>query len=190
MSWNNEYQKWLSEKQSLENAQKVVDYLYTDKKDWSKKSISALIGNMRHESSINPNMYEYGYSWGADRGFGLVQWTPRSKFWNWGSSKGYTEKQLRSGNAQLARIDYEVDNNIQWIPKSSNFNGLTFKQFRTNSKNLSVSDLTEAFTWGYERPNAQAGAESMPARKAFANRAFNELKWSSGGGGGGGSGEE
>src|SRR5699024_7849048 len=126
-------------------------------------------------------MYEYGYSWGADRGFGLVQWTPRSKFWNWGSSKGYTEKQLRSGNAQLARIDYEVDNNIQWIPKSSNFNGLTFKQFRTNSKNLSVSDLTEAFTWGYERPNAQAGAESMPARKAV-----NELKWSSGGGGCGG----
>src|SRR5699024_11658335 len=92
------------------------------------------------------------------------------------------------GNAQLARIDYEVDNNIQWIPKASNFNGLTFKQFRTNSKKLSVNDLTEAFTWGYERPNAQAGAESMPARKAFANRAFNELNWSSGGGGGGGGG--
>src|SRR5699024_11052159 len=115
MSWNNEYRKWLSEKQSLENAQKVVDYLYTDKKDWSKKSICALIGNMRHESSINPNMYEYGYSWGADRGFGLVQWTPRSKFWNWGLSKGYTETELRSGDSQLARIDYEVDNDIQYI---------------------------------------------------------------------------
>src|SRR5699024_10473674 len=37
-------------------------------------------------------------------------------------------------------------------------------------------------------PNAQAGAESMPARKAFANKAFKELKWSSGGGGGGGGG--
>src|SRR5699024_1788534 len=86
--------------------------------------------------------------------------------------------------------DYEVDNNIQWIPKSSNFNGLTFKQFRTNSKNLSVSELTEAFTWGYERPNAQAGAESMPARKAFANKAFKDLKWSSGGGGGVGGGED
>src|SRR5699024_2747294 len=68
--------------------------------------------------------------------------------------------------------------------------GLTFKQFRTNSKKLSVSELTEAFTWGYERPNAQAGAESMPARKAFANKAFKELKWSSGGGGGGGGGGE
>src|SRR5699024_834615 len=48
----------------------------------------------------------------------------------------------------------------------------------------------EAFTWGYERPNAQAGAESMPSRKAFANKAFKELKWSSGGGGGGGGGDD
>ena len=182
MAWHNGFQKWLSESQSMENAQKVVDYLYTDKKDWSKESISALIGNMRHESSINPNMYEYGYSWGADRGFGLVQWTPRSKFWNWGSKKGYSESQLRSGNSQLARIDFEVDNNIQWIAKTSNFNGLTFKQFRTNSKKLTVSELTEAFTWGYERPNAQAGAESMPARKAFANKAFKQLNWKKGGG--------
>ena len=137
MAWINTYQKWLSESESLKNAQKVVDYLYTDNKDWSKESIAALIGNMRHESSINPNMYEYGYDWSSDRGFGLVQWTPRSKFWNWGKGKGYSDSQLRSGDSQLARIDYEVDNNIQWIPKSSNFNGFTFKQFRTNSRNLS-----------------------------------------------------
>jgi len=183
LSWHNGYRVWLSEKQSLENAQKVVDFLYTDKKDWSKESICALIGNMRHESSLNPNMYEYGYDWGADRGFGLVQWTPRSKYWNWGSSKGYSESQLRNGDAQLARIDFEVDNNIQWIPKSSNFNGLTFKEFRTNSRGLSVEDLTESFTWGYERPNERAGNESMPARKSFAKKSFNELDWSSRGGG-------
>lgn len=183
MTWINPYQKWLSDADSLKNAQKVVDYLYTDKKDWSKESICGLIGNMKHESSINPNMYEYGYSWGADRGFGLVQWTPRSKYWNWGSARGYSESQLRSGDAQLARIDYEVNNNIQWIPKASNFNGLTFKEFRTNSKNLTVEQLTEAFTWGYERPNQQAGEASMPARIAFAKRAFNELDWSKKGGG-------
>lgn len=182
MTWLNEFQSWLSESQSLQNAQKVVDFLYTDSKDWSKESISALIGNMRHESSINPNMYEYGYDWSQDRGFGLVQWTPRSKFWDWGSAKGYNESQLRSGDAQLDRIDYEVENNIQWIAKDSVFNGLTFKEFRTNSRGLSVDDLTEAFTWGYERPNQQAGEESMPARQAFANRAFNELDWSGSGG--------
>lgn len=185
MSWNNKYREWLSEKKSLENAQKVVDYLYTDDKDWSKESICGLLGNMRHESSVNPNMYEYGYSWGADRGFGLVQWTPRSKYWNWGSKKGYSEQQLRSGDAQLARIDYEVDNNIQWIAKSSVFNGLTFKQFRTNSKKLSVNQLTEAFMWGYERPNAQAGRKSLPDRQAFARKCMDQLDWSGSGGGNG-----
>ena len=186
MTWHNGYRVWLTESQSLENAQKVVDYLYTEDKDWTKESICALLGNMRHESSINPNMYEYGYSWEADRGFGLVQWTPRSKFWNWGSARGYSEAQLRSGDAQLARIDYEVDNNIQWIPTESNFNGLTFKEFRTNSRNLTVDELTEAFTWGYERPNRQAGEESMPLRQAFARKAYNELDWSGGNGGDGG----
>ena len=177
MTWLNGYRDWLSESQSLRNAQKVVDFLYTTEKDWTKESISALIGNMRHESSINPNMYEYGYNWNEDRGFGLVQWTPRSKFWNWGHAEGYTEAQLRSGNAQLARLDYEVENNIQWIVKDSVFNRLTFEEFRTNSRGLTVAQLTEAFTWGYERPNAQAGADSMPSRIAFAQRAFNELTW-------------
>ena len=177
MTWLNGYRDWLSESQSLRNAQKVVDFLYTTEKDWTKESISALIGNMRHESSINPNMYEYGYNWNEDRGFGLVQWTPRSKFWNWGLAEGYTEAQLRSGNAQLARLDYEVENNIQWIVKDSVFNRLTFEEFRTNSRGLTVAQLTEAFTWGYERPNAQAGADSMPSRIAFAQRAFNELTW-------------
>ena len=114
MVWVNEYQTWLTESQSLQNGQMVVNFL--SGKDWSKEAISALIGNMRHESSINPNMYEYGYNWGDDRGFGLVQWTPRSKFWNWGLGQGYSETQLRSGDSQLARIDYEVDNNIQYIP--------------------------------------------------------------------------
>ena len=132
MAWLNDFQSWLSESQSLQNAQQVVNYLYVDTKDWSKESIAALVGNMRHESSVNPNMYEYGYEWSADRGFGLVQWTPRSKFWDWGLAQGYTEEELRSGDVQLARIDYEVDNNIQWIAKDTNFNGLTFTEFRTN----------------------------------------------------------
>src|SRR5699024_4085885 len=177
MAWLNGYQKWLSESESLKNAQEVVNYLYTEQKEWSKESISALIGNMRHESSVNPNMYEYGYDWSNDRGYGLVQWTPRSKYWNWALSKGYSESEIRNGNAQLERIDYEVDNNIQWIAKADNFNGLTFKEFRTNSKNLSVNELTEAFTWGYERPNQQAGQESMPDRQAFARKALDKLIW-------------
>ena len=191
MVWVNEYQTWLTESQSLQNAQMVVNFL--SGKDWSKEAIAALIGNMRHESSINPNMYEYGYNWGDDRGFGLVQWTPRSKFWNWGLGQGYSETDLRSGDSQLARIDYEVDNNIQYIANGHSARygyeskyDFSFADFRQNTQGLTVNQLTEAFMWNYEGPAYSAGLNSLSERQAFANRAFNELDWSGTGNGGGG----
>lgn len=177
MAWITEYQRWLSEEESLNNAGMV--YTALSGTDWSDEAIAALCGNMRHESSINPDMYEYGYAWSADRGYGLVQWTPRSKYWDWASARGLDQ---RSGDSQLARISYEVENNIQWIP-ISRYNGMTFTQFRTNSGGWSVEYLTEAFTWSYERPNAQAGEDSMAARKAFALKAY-EAGGGTGGGGG------
>lgn len=181
MSWHDNYRVWLTETQSLANAQKVVDHFYGNT-DWSRESICALVGNMRHESSINPDMYEYGYLWSADRGYGLVQWTPRSKYWNWAVARG---KPPRDGDSQLDRIDYEVANNIQWIPRAD-YGRMTFAQFRANTGDWSIDYLTEAFTWGYERPNAQAGWNSMPDRKAFARLAYRELDWSGTGDGGGG----
>lgn len=179
MNWVTGYQKWLTESESLSNAQIVANFFQHS--DWTRESISALCGNMRHESSLNPDMYEYGYSWESDRGYGLVQWTPRSKYWNWATGLGLSP---RDGGSQLARINYEVEQNIQWIVKSSNFNSLTFKEFRENARGLSVSQLTEAFTWGYERPNQTAGQNSMPARVAFAERCLNELDWTGTGTGG------
>jgi LysM repeat protein len=179
MPWITDFQRWLTESESLNNAQMVANHFKGS--DWTKESLAAMIGNMRHESSINPNMYEYGYIWEDDRGFGLVQWTPRSKYWNWATARGLDE---RHGDSQLARIDYEVENNIQWIAVDK-VEGLTFQEFRTNARGWSVEKLTEAFTWGYERPATSAGEESMPGRKAFARRAYEELDWTGTGGGSG-----
>lgn len=175
-TWNTGFQVWLTEAQSLENAQLVANHFGGD---WSPEAISALCGNMRHESSINPDMYEYGYDWSADRGYGLVQWTPRSKYWDWATAKGLPH---RAGDSQLARIDFEVDNNIQWIA-TAEFNYMSFADFRANSGGWTVDYLTKAFTWSYERPNRQAGEESMPDRQAFATRVFTELDFTGGGGG-------
>lgn len=180
MPWITDYQRWLSESESLNNAQMVVNHFKGT--DWSKEALSAMCGNMRHESSINPDMYEYGFDWSADRGYGLVQWTPRSKYWDWAVARGLSP---RLGDSQLARIDYEVDNNIQWIPRSD-YERMTFAQFRQNSGNWGIAYLTEAFCWGYERPNTEAGWGSMPSRVAFAERCFNELDWTGTGNGGDG----
>lgn len=175
MVWFSDYQRWLSEEESLQNAQMVVNHFAGT--DWTKESISAMCGNMRHESSINPDMYEYGYDWSSDRGYGLVQWTPRSKYWDWAVARSLDP---RSGDSQLERINYEVDNNIQYYATSSYPE--TFAEFRQNKNNKSVEYLTEAFIWNYERPNQQAGEESLPSRKAFALRCLNELDWSGTGG--------
>src|SRR5699024_525756 len=99
-TWVGEYRQWLTEEQSLQNAQLVANHFGTS---WSPEAISALCGNMRVESSVNPDMYEFGYDWEDDRGYGLVQWTPRSKYWDWATASGL---EPRNGNSQLARIDY------------------------------------------------------------------------------------
>ena len=185
MAWNEGYQVWLSESQSLENAQLIANHFKGS--DWTKESISALVGNMRHESSVNPNMYEYGKEWADDWGFGLVQWTPRSKYWNWAVANGLPP---REGDSQLARIDYEVDNNIQWVANGhanrygySDKYDFSFADFRTNSQGLSVEQLTEAFMWNYEGPAYSAGTGSLSERQAFARLAFNTIDFAGGGGG-------
>ena len=173
MAWIGDYQQWLSESQSLQNAQLVANHLIPQ--GWTKESVSALCGNMRHESSINPDMYEFNYAWEDNRGYGLVQWTPRSKYWDWAESRGLDP---RDGDSQLERIDYEVEQNIQWI-STPNYPE-TYAQFRSSTKSMDY--LVPAFTWNYERPNATAGQESMPDRIAFAKRCLNELDFSGSGG--------
>lgn len=172
MDWYDGYQEWLTLEQSLHNAQIIVNYFVGS--DWTRESLCAMLGNMRVESSVNPNMYEYGYAWEDDRGFGLVQWTPRSKYWDWAVARGLD---ARSGYSQLQRIQYEVDNNIQWIPIQA-YNYMTFTDFRQNSGGWSVDYLTEAFTWSYERPSESAGNDSMPQRKSFAQMCYQQLDFS------------
>lgn len=172
--WIDEYQLWLTEDQSLQNAQLIANHFSGT--DWAKESVAALVGNMRHESSVNPNMYEFGYDWADDRGYGLVQWTPRSKYWDWAVANGLTPE---NGDSQLARIDYEADNNIQWIATPDAYN-LSFDEFRTNAQGLNVNQLTAAFTWGYERPLQSAGEASMPERQAFAQKVMTEISFEGG----------
>lgn len=178
MSWIAGYRVMLSEEQSLQNAQMVANHFAGS---WTPEAISALCGNMRHESSLNPDMYEFGYAWEDNRGYGLVQWTPRTKYEDWANAQGLP---FREGDSQLARIDYEQANGIQWIQTSAY--PLSFNDFTKSTQDIGY--LTEAFTWNYERPNAQAGRDSMTARKAFAQRVYLEVDFSgSGAGGGGGS---
>lgn len=163
--------RYLTEAESFQNAQLVANHFAGR---WSPEAISAMIGNMRAESTVNPNLYERGFDWEDDRGFGLVQWTPRSKYWDWAVANNLPP---RDGDSQLMRLQYEIDNNIQWIPVAP-YN-MSFVEFSVSKQ--SVDYLTRAFTWSYERPNQEAGESSMPARIAFAEYCFNNLDFSGSG---------
>lgn len=169
MFWYDE-NKYLSESEQLHNAQNVATLLIQSNKGWKKESICAILGNMSQESNVNPNLYEKGFSWEANKGYGLVQWTPRSKYWNWATSNGLDPKKATS---QIKRINYEIDNNIQWIKKESY--PLTFKEFITNSKNKDIDYLTRCFMINYERPYLPTA--KIEKRIAFAKLCSEKLKF-------------
>jgi hypothetical protein len=171
MPWITTEDTFLSESDSLSNAQLVANH-FAGK--WTPQAISALCGNMRHESSINPNIWEFGYGHSLERGYGLVQWTPASKYIDWAVSEGLP---WEDGDSQLSRIDYEQEVGIQWIAKDA-YNDMSFNEFTLSTE--SVDYLTPAFTWSYERPNQQAGEESMPSRIAFAQLCLTSLNFEGG----------
>jgi hypothetical protein len=146
------------------NAQYILTNLLG--KGWSKESVCGMLGNMETESTINPGIWQSLDEGNMSMGFGLVQWTPASKYTNWADSNGYSWGDI---NGQLHRLQYEIDNGVQWIATSS-YN-LSFQQFKTNATGLSVEDLAQAFLLNYERPADQ----TQPDRSTQARYWFDTL---------------
>jgi hypothetical protein len=138
--------KALTMEQMKVNAQYIYDYLLA--KGWTEHAISAVLGNMQTESTINPGRWEGGQKDNMNVGFGLVQWTKARKYFDWADKNGLDPYDMDS---QLKRILYEVDtknpNDIQWIPKGTK---MTFKQFTQSTDSL--EELAKVFINSYERP--------------------------------------
>ena len=78
---------------------------------WTPNAICAMLGNMQTESSINPGIWESLTAYSG--GYGLVQWTPYTKYSNW-AGPGWQN----NGYKELQRIQYEAANNLQWFYNS------------------------------------------------------------------------
>ena len=126
---------------------------------WSDNAISALCGNMEIESYLNPCQFEIRYNFSPSYGFGLVQWTPRTKFSDWAGSDWRTNY-----NKQLQRIKYELDNGLQWIPVSA-YNYMTFAQFSVSTQTPEY--LVMAFEYSYERGTPMTAQREAAARKWY-----------------------
>jgi len=127
------------------NALYIRNYLGSS---WTINAISALCGNMESESTINPGIWESLNEGNLSGGFGLVQWTPASKYLDWAAARGLTPGAMPSN---LKRLGYEVEQNIQWGNDSrGNPPPFTFLEFTQSI--LSPYDLAIYFLRHYERP--------------------------------------
>lgn len=143
---------------------------YLVARGWSPNSIAGMLGNMQTESTINPAIWQNLDSGNMNLGFGLVQWTPASKYINWANARGLDYRQMDSN---LQRILWELSNNEQWISTSQYpFSFLDF----TKSKE-SPEYLASAFLKNYER----AGVERETDRRRQARHWYNVLNHDGGG---------
>ena len=160
----------LTEKQQKFNAKAVARYCGTlSSHQWVKKSIQAICGNMAAESHINPQRYQSG----VGPGYGLVQWDPQSNL----IDRAKKIKQYKSYDmmyTQMCVIDWEADNNKQWIKTSAY--PITFKEFIENEGNHTLEYLVGAWLKNYERPRDQSQSV-IDYRTQRANEVTSSINW-------------
>lgn len=154
---------FLTLEQEQVNALFVARYLIS--RGWTLNAIAGMLGNMQTESNINPGIWQNLDAYNYSLGFGIVQWTPATKYIDWANARGYT---IGSMEAQLTRLQYEMDNHIQYYPTSAY--PLTFAQFKVSTN--TPEWLAQAFLLNYERPADQ----TQPQRSTQARYWYDYLK--------------
>lgn len=152
------------EAQKRNNALIINDYFHAQN-GWTVNAVSAMLGNMELESYINPGQTQIGYSLADPAGgFGLVQWTPRTKYSNWAGADWETNY-----DKQLERLKQEWLTGLdgQWIPTATD-GYMTFDQFAHSTGN--PGDLAMTFERSYER-----GTPFEAQRRANANKWYQYL---------------
>lgn len=135
---------YLSRAQMEVNARYVYNYLGS--RGWTNNAIAGILGNMQAESTINPGIWQNLSAGSTSLGYGLVQWTPATKYLNWCDEQGIEPSHMDSA---LRRIIYELNNGLQYYP-TAEFPE-TFKEFTQSTK--SPYYLGMAFVNNYERPS-------------------------------------
>lgn len=142
--YGNDYNssKSLSMDQMKVNAKYISSYLQD--KGWTLNAIAGVLGNMQHESTINPGRWE-GDDVGDGPGYGLVQWTPYTKYTDWATLNGYPDPSVMDGN--LARVIYDFTHNVQYYPTDNYPESRS--EFTKSTKTPYY--LACAFAFNYER---------------------------------------
>lgn len=140
---------------SQNNAREVYNQLGSY--GWALNAICGALGNMYVESYINPAQTQSGFPIGGMRGgYGLVQWTPASKYKTWAIDNGHD---ITDGYWQL----YDLDTQAHGIEWSTRAYPLSYSEYKASEETPAY--LTEVFLRNYER----AGVEDLDRRVEWAN---------------------
>lgn len=143
-------------------------WFFLKAKGLPEKSIAAAMGNIEAESEFNENLIEAGNG----IGFGLCQWSfeRRTKLEAYGKSLNH---QLNFMWAELSGKVGNTGASLEWINKGGY---LSHDKFMKGQG--SISDLTKAMCFCWERPNAALAHLDRRIKKA--NEYYNKFKGSSG----------
>lgn len=114
---------------------------------WTMNAVAGILGNMQSESSINPGRWQYDNPAPVSPsgiGYGLVQWTPYTKYTEWVTGDASTM------DNNLSRILYEVANNIQWGAGIYGTPPYSFYEFTQSTEDPYTLGMN--FVRYYERP--------------------------------------
>ena len=101
---------YLSQSERDSNA---IKFYYTmSRLGCSYNAILGMLANIDHESTVNPGLWESFIEYW--RGYGLVQWSPYTKYSEWAGSDWQN-----NGQKQCERIIYEAENGLQWFGNPS-----------------------------------------------------------------------
>lgn len=120
---------------------------------WTLNAIAAILGNMQAESGLNPGAWENYMVGNLSGGFGLVQWTPATKLFDWQGGRSV------DGDKQISRILYEVANGLQYAAPKGEFKEKTFAEFVKSTKRPGY--LAAEFMIAYERPLKQGWKQQI-----------------------------
>ena len=165
--------------QKESNAIYIKNYL--TEKGWSLEAICALLGNMEHESGINPALWQHFNQTGNGHGYGLVQWTPNKyvpeRYLEWMGLNATMANELAQKDpkklmdTQLEYLLIELEPSAgQWgdfrnkLPEIKN---MPIEEFIHNSKNYSAYTLAKVFQAYYERTESFQKKRSDDADKWF-----------------------
>lgn len=142
----------LNTEQQKANAEYIYNYLTNE--GWTKNAICGLLGNIQSESSLNPGSWKVKDKMENNVGYGLVQWTPASKFLKFIGISDDNRAQVDEIDAkelmdeQLEYILYEVGGGTdQW---TSSYVNMTFEEFTQSTD--TAYNLAMKFLKAYEKP--------------------------------------